>query len=193
MAETNGRLEVAFRADTVGTCTSAPVSTCRLRGDFDMRVDYRLLAWPPLNGIRVGLGADLPNPPAVERTSREGQEVYLTHFDDGILGLTPTDASRGTLRLIRTGKTVTGYYRSGDDWAPVHAGPVTDADVRFHVAAWSQGGEFTGHPVKVAFANFVLDQGELVCPIAAAASRPRGERRRRRGLPGPGGRKRRGT
>lgn len=164
LTETNQRLEIAFPANTSGTCVSGVVSTCRLRGDFDIRVDYHLLEWPSLNGVRIALAGNFPGPPAVERTSRNGQEVYLTDFDDNIQGITATNDTEGAFRLVRRGNTVTGYYRSGAGWEEVHTGPTTTNDIPFDLRAWTQANEFSRKGVRIAFDNLVIDEGSLICP-----------------------------
>lgn len=70
IAEVNNRLEISFTPDSRQEAgqiafSAGVISTCRLRGDFDIQADYALLLWPASNGVRVGLlGAG-----AVERTS----------------------------------------------------------------------------------------------------------------------------
>lgn len=44
---------------------------CRIEGDFDARVSYRLETWPPANGIRMGLGVH-PNPLPLGSTTLHG-------------------------------------------------------------------------------------------------------------------------
>ncbi len=188
MAETNQRLEIAFPADstddpTLGIFEARYNSICQLRGDFDMQVDYNLLVWPFANGVRVGLGAIRINeevPPlnygTVERASWGSandmpgfpREVYLTHFDDGVQGISTTADQSGKLRLVRSGNTITGYYFSSGYWVALHSGHVTTEDVPFSISAWSHDYSFTDQEVKVAFDNFIVNQGQLVCPIIHA-------------------------
>lgn len=114
-------------------------SNCKLRGDFDVQVDYALLAWPFANGVRVGLSAaDLGSPGAVERTSfstytnfdfpGEPREVYLTHLSDGVNGITETGDVAGKLRLVRTGNQLTGYAFTSGEWVPIHTAATSTAD-----------------------------------------------------------------
>lgn len=54
--EVNRRVEVSHSASASGYIFySQYKSTCGLKGDFDIQVDYKLLEWPSANGIRVGL------------------------------------------------------------------------------------------------------------------------------------------
>src|SRR5262245_45364612 len=53
-AEANQRLEIAFPATSPGSVFGASyTSVCKLRGDFDVRVDYDLVSWLFGNGVRV--------------------------------------------------------------------------------------------------------------------------------------------
>src|SRR5712692_6323398 len=155
-------------------------SNCPLRGDYDIQVGFQLLTWPVGTGVRVGLGSSFlvggitnnysPSPFAVERDSLgpgdspSNVEVYLTHFGDGVRGITSTNATTGVLRLTRTGSLGTGYYLDSGNWAQIHSGPVTTADVGFGFAAWSHDQLFAHQTAKLAFDNFTLTSGQLLCP-----------------------------
>lgn len=184
MAETNGQLEITIPATasdepTRGAFSAGYSSICRLRGDFDIQVDYRLLTWPYGNGVRVGLTSDLG---ATERVSFGNslsdfpgypREVYLTDFTlaagYNYVAVTPAsfDQTSGKLRLARTGTTVTGYYSlPGGQWISIGSfnGAQVSSDVRFNLHAWSHNYAFADQNVKVAFDNFVANQGQLACP-----------------------------
>jgi hypothetical protein len=183
VVETNQRLEITLPADSsddsvMGLFEAGYLGVCRLRGDFDIQVDYELLNWPYANGVRVGLGPiwlyDLPllrGP--VERVSFGSwadfpdwpREVYLTHFDDGVQGITATSDLSGKLRLIRSGSTLSGFYFSSGKWVLIHSGPATTDDLYYTIAAWSHDYAFTDQEVKIAFDNFVVNAGELICPV----------------------------
>src|SRR2546426_4261425 len=110
-------------------------SQCAVKGDFDAQVNFRLVNWTFANGVRVGLtstpgpfftGDFSTVPPfAAERISFGSptvdfpglpREAYLTHFLDGVLGVTPTSDFSGSLRLTRSGGSETGYYLSSGNW-----------------------------------------------------------------------------
>ena len=155
-------------------------SRCTVSGDFDAQVGFRLLNWTFSNGVRVGLASTpgpfftsdfATTPPfAVERTSLGPgdtpglpREVYLTHFLDGVLGVTPTSDSSGSLRLVRSGGFETGYYLSSGNWVTIHTGPSITQDIHLDIVAWSHDYTFSHTFVKVAFANFTLSQGSAIC------------------------------
>jgi len=177
----NQRLEITIPPNstndpTIGGFGAGLGSLCNLRGDFDMQVAFQLLVWPSESGVRVGLGpsvhglaAALSTPFAVERDSFSVYDIppgefYLTHMEDGVRGVTPTSDQIGYLRITRTGSYATGYYLNGSQWIQIHTGPVTTFDVGFGFAAWSDDNLFSQQTEKVAFDNFTLNRGTLLCP-----------------------------
>jgi len=179
-AMANQRLEITIPANstndpTIGGFGAGLGSLCSLSGDFDMQVAFQLLVWPSQNGVRVGLGpsvdglASSSTPFAVERDSfsigdsRPG-EFYLTHMIDGVNGLTSANDRGGYLRITRTGSIATGYYMNGSQWIQIHTGPVTTSDTGFGFAAWSHNSLFSHQTEEVAFDNFTLNSGTLLCP-----------------------------
>lgn len=169
VAETNQRLEITFPANSAGDSFGAGyVSKCQLRGDFDIQVDYSLLVWPSSNGIRIGLGLGIAN--VVERVSfgiddfpQYPREVYLTHFSNGVQAITSTNDQTGGLRLVRSGNSLTGYYDSGT-WTALNSAYVTTSDVPFSIRSWGHDRNFRDQGVKIAFDNFIVNQGQLICP-----------------------------
>jgi hypothetical protein len=180
IAETNLRLEIAHPAESAGDIFFAQyISVCQLRGDFDIQADYLLLTWPSANGVRVGLNIDPgtgtdPGTDLTERSSfgdptadhpGEPRQVYLTHYADGVQGITATSDLSGKLRVVRSGSILTGYYFSSGNWVAIHTGPAdTTADVRFILGSWSHDLLFTEQAVKLAFDNVIVNQGLLICP-----------------------------
>jgi hypothetical protein len=142
-------------------------------GDFDVQVDYELLAWPFSNGVRIALSI-LPGAGMMERVSFGGEdadfpgwprEVYLTSLGDGVQGITATADLSGKLRLVRAGSTVTGYCFSGGAWVPLHTfGSASTGYETLLLHAWSHDYCFGDQTVKVAFDNLIINQGQLWCP-----------------------------
>lgn len=168
------RLEIVHPPHSAGDLFGAEaVSVCHLRGDFDIWVDYLLLQWPSANGIRLGL-VTTPDESNVVRVSFaagdgfEGYpgEVYLTFFADGVQGIIGTGDASGALRLVRSNDRATGYYYRAGNWVLLHSGPISTADVRFGLRTWGHTQVFSGAEVKVAFDNFVVSQGQVICPDA---------------------------
>lgn len=174
IAETNQRLEIRHPAHAAGDPFGAEAkSICRLVGDFDIQVDYLLTAWPQANGIRLGLAVN-PGDSKVARISFVGgdgipgypNEVYLTHFADGLGGITGTGDLAGQLRLVREGGLLTGYYLGAGGWVALHTGPGTAGAVSVALRSWSHSQVFKHEEVRVAFDNFRVNRGTVVCPWA---------------------------
>lgn len=171
LAETNQELEIFFpSASSGGDFGFILRSTWLLRGDFDVQVDFRLLTWPYRNGIRMAMGIyenGLYHYPGAERVSfgqndyYEGWEVYLTDFADGVHGITQTNHTTGTLRLVRTGDLQTAFYSSAGQWVSIHTGPAPTGDVPFKVSAFSAY-QFTHQNVLAAWDDFVVNRGEII-------------------------------
>ena len=104
----------------------------------------------------------------VERTSFSQHdalppgEVYLTDFG-GVIEVPTTDTS-GRLRLVRKGKTLTGYYFDAisGDWQSISSVTYTANEVHFAIAAWSHDLFFDDKRVRVAFDQVVIIRGVLL-------------------------------
>ncbi|HEY7118467.1 MAG TPA: hypothetical protein VH475_17895 [Tepidisphaeraceae bacterium] len=209
--ETNGELQITIAADasespdTPGVLGSWVTSTCRLRGDFDVQVDYRLADWPPASSVPAVLAADPPGAPQVMYAARIGQdpvggqapyEAYFSNIRDhpgGPAYYIPTGDLSGSLRLVRSGDNAVGYYRDtgSGQWVAmnnVQSGTlITPGDASVSLWALPASGHFGHQLTRVAFDNFVVNLGQLVCsggtsfaaqetvsePEPTATSRPR--------------------
>ncbi|MCL5960389.1 MAG: hypothetical protein M1358_13965 [Chloroflexi bacterium] len=161
---------------TVGSFAAGADSVCQLTGEFDMQVDYILNAWPSHNGVRVGLttGYTRAGVGAVERLDFNGGEVYAADFL-GTQALTNTNDLSGKLRMARTGTTITGYYFNPGtgQWVRIgsHDGPEASRDVPFGLGMWSHSWVFGHQEARVAFDNFIVTRGELVCDATPTSTR----------------------
>ena len=90
-----------------------------------------------------------------------GGEVYLTHFSDGVQGVTPTQDLSGTLRLTRSGGMLTGYYHDGTDFVPVHSVATENNRIHLRLAAWTENPTPGG---VIALDNFQVQADEIICP-----------------------------
>ena len=105
-------------------------SSCLLVGDFDVSVDYELLNWPGNNRHSLTMRAlDLasgPNgSPGPFRYSGD-VEIYGNVFLDHVDQVATTDLS-GTLRMVRNGTSLAGYYKSGTNWTLIGSGTTSTA------------------------------------------------------------------
>lgn len=158
--EVNTQLEVSLGPGASngsdGVFNAGYRSRCTVVGDFDLRVDFKVLNnWQ--GGVRAGLSLeDLTG--SVQRTGGG----YLTHtWYGGVSGITGNNDQSGTLRLTRTAGNAQGYYLSGLNWVPISSGYVGEGDTRFAIGAWSHDGLFSGS-TKIAFDNMLVG-GSLDC------------------------------
>lgn len=181
--EANQRLEISMSSDSHlangGDSFSAGyLSNRRLRGDFDIQVDYQLLTWPSLNGVRTGLnlvtaeGAWL----SVQRTTLGGGEVpgsphdiYVADFGGLGSGAATTSDTSGMLRMNRTSSTLTAYYFGSGGWTQLWSNTVSTGDMRFCLSAWSHDYAFAHQPVTMAFDNLTVNSGYIDPPVPEPA------------------------
>jgi len=77
-------------------------------------------------------------------------------------GFAPSDDRQGALRLVRHGRYVTGYYRLEGEWVPLGTAPADAVDQRTSLGLFTKNDWLT-HNVRVAFDNFRVNRGRLVC------------------------------
>jgi hypothetical protein len=158
--ETNQRLEMT---PTGPTGTGVGISSrWFVSGDFDIQVDYTLLSWPEGVFKNVQIKAvDLPRgafgPTSLARNGFP-TEVYVLDLGISFLSIPTTDMS-GTLRLVRTGSTLSGYVRNGASWIPVGSGTTSTGPTR--ISLESSPGAGTAGVLKIAFDNFRVTSGTI--------------------------------
>ena len=170
VSETNQRLEITVVSAGFGG--GGIISNCFLAGDFDVQVDYTLINWPATNLHSVRLGAfDLGVGPG------GGVGLNRSSFPNSILGTsefyllatldsTPqiaTTVTSGTLALVRTGATLSGFVRDGTNFVLVGLGAVSTIETRINL---DLGGGDASAPggIQAAFDNFKVNAGTVVCP-----------------------------
>lgn len=144
-------------------------SRCRFPRDFDARVDFELLRWPPGNGITVALWECLPSNGGYQvarKSHRDWGEQYTTWMPPSYGGSVSIDDQRGTLRIARAGGVLTTSIRRGAEWAKLDARRVLGS-LNVAPGASATGDDFAGKEVLVAFDNFVATAKELDCPAGA--------------------------
>jgi ABC-type transport system substrate-binding protein len=169
VSEINGKLQLELTNESTGEYFEACLdSIWVVDRDFDVQVDYELINWTTKNGMKIGLQAGPPTsrgaPDIVERVSdfAGSEECYLTHFSDGVYGVTPTDHMSGKLRIVRIGSTVTGYYFNETRWVALHSALTETGYGNVRLALW---GHDTCPGVVVAFDNFTVNFGYVIGAI----------------------------
>jgi len=138
-------------------------SQCSLPGDYDMQIDYTLLQWPTPGGFYAALDAFFANA-GVSRHSAPWGDDYTAWSDGSVAGV-PTGDLSGSFRLVRAGGWETAFYRSGgSDWIQILSAPAVLGDAVYGMGLSTPASEFHQQTGSVAFDNFRLNSGELVCP-----------------------------
>ncbi len=166
-------VDIAFNAAEV--FLAAARTTYDLEGDFDIRMDYELTTWPQGSGVRIGLAVEVSGSPnSLVQVQRVGfghgsdfptypREVYLVVSDQGVheTTITSTDDLSGTLRIRRTGETLTCYYATSDGWYELYNTEWPADDVWVGIDTWSHEPEFGGEEVSV-----LMRTVQIVEPLA---------------------------
>jgi hypothetical protein len=156
-------------------------SKFRLKGDFEMTVDYRLITWPPANGVRLGFegpgfSADDYIEFMVKRISRSAdeqpdpsQEVYMAAFKEETtwwgtdVETVTTPDEHGTLKLTRAGSVLTGYFsKNGGSSQVIYShdySTPTGLPEWVAVTLWANGTPTTN--VEIAFDNFQVSYDQV--------------------------------
>ncbi len=147
-----------------------------LAGDFDMQVDFSLLTWPYHDGLKVQLAAYLP--PVIADVERIGSSAgNIDRFVTNLLGnistiypgLSSDSALSGTMRLVRTGNQVTGFYMdpaTSGNWVQIgtYTSPSLAIAMPVYLSVFStaSGDGFQGVPALVAFDNFRVQYTKVI-------------------------------
>jgi Tol biopolymer transport system component len=170
--EANGRVEFSFAPDAAPSMGPFPAIsvrydfTCLLNADFDAQVDFELLDWPAANGATVQFHAFYADG-TVARQSQDWGESYGAFFPPSSFNVVATDDQSGTLRLVRSGATYTGYYKSGGAWVELLSAPASQGAAILTIELASFG-TFSHELVRVAFDNFRIVASDVDC----SSSRP---------------------
>jgi hypothetical protein len=158
-----GRLLLTVGADAQPAAgdnyiASGIASRCKVSGNYDLRVDYRLLEWPRANGVDLIFGTDYQR--NIGRLSTPADAYYAY---PGGTSLSTSDTS-GRLRLVRSGDLIHGSYLHAGQWIPFWEAPVTRADSLVQLSVYADPATFAHEEVTVAFDNFRVVRGRVVCP-----------------------------
>ena len=160
--EVNGMVQITFPANASqggaagfgGGYTSVQGYT----GEFDVRMDFQLLDWPQNNGVRIALVVGEWE--ATHRLSKvyqwDGREAYVQTSSAGLTFINTTD-TEGTLRMVRSGDTISGYFWDPSlQWVEIGSGGSAPGEKHIQLWAWSGDAFFGDQQVRIAFDNFVV-------------------------------------
>jgi hypothetical protein len=137
-------------------------SRCTLAGNFDVQADYRLKLWDPGNGVNVNFSvADRTlfrhNDPATS-------ESLASYFPPFAGRQIIDEQDRESLRLVRGGDTIFGYYRDPNgDWTLLDSAPITTAPVNIALSIYTNRQAENAPEVRVAFDNLRITRGTIEC------------------------------
>ena len=183
VAQSHRALRISMPAVLTSDATATYFTRCRVGSNFAAQVHYRLVVWPPANGVRVGLLVNNPDYPAqpndsvtTERTSFGATgdvgagENYIQNgiASGGGFIVQQTAAMSGTLRVVQHGGTITSEYRDAttgghfavitDSAANPAIAPDYGARVSLGLQVWSGPPVFAG-PAKVTLTRFRITSG----------------------------------
>lgn len=146
-------------------------------GDFTLTVDYSLLAWPQANGTRFSLFMEKPGQVGgAERVSLSladtwnptpGQEVYLLGGNNFTGPNTSTADSIGSLKLVRQGSLLTGYYRNdpSSGWIFMGQAIVDSGATQLGFGVCSTEDLYSWQDVQLACDNFTMEYSGSAIPV----------------------------
>jgi hypothetical protein len=134
-------------------------SRCTLHGDFDVQVDYRLLGWPTANGVHLNFSTGWPQ--AIGRQNLGG-DVVFAWFPPDVVNSPFADLT-GSLRLVQRGGLITGWVRHQGIWMKLLTAPSSHTAATIQLSISSLATDFGHQHVRVAFDNYRINSGRLVC------------------------------
>ncbi len=164
VTQANGVVTVAVSATAPDGFNASVRTRCRVEGDFDAEVDFRLVQWPGSDSITVTLMAADLGGVNTYRTDAFG-ESYGTYIPPSGGTVVQATGDSGTLRLARKGNMFTGSYNDGTHWVTILSapGPTQPTAVQLGVFNNTDVGLFGGRPATVSFDSFTLHAGTLDC------------------------------
>ena len=148
-----------------GCCFHAQLEgACLLHGDYDLQVDFATLDWPDRSGVNLDIVANA-NGNMGYFSGIGGGNLYGTFFNIPDDVFTPTSDTTGTIRLVRTGGTLSGYYLHTGVWVLLKSTPTSTIDTSYELLSGSDTFAYTNQFARIAFDNFRINSGQLDCPL----------------------------
>jgi hypothetical protein len=165
--EQGGKLELIIGAQAVpgGHQNQIDVhvaTQCAFPGDFDARVSYRFLEWPPGDNIDVGMNTDSGVAAVMRDNSSQSGDGYTSWVGQSNRPVSFAPMG-GSLRIARVDDIETTYYWHGSRWQKLATSRAIGQAV-IGLQAVSDGQDaFGGVELKVAFDNFKVTGAKPVC------------------------------
>jgi DNA-binding SARP family transcriptional activator len=135
---------------------------CRAQGDFDARVNFKLLNWPAGNNVSFAVNA--PNLGNAFVEDAVGGDRYGLFVQPSAFVTIPASVVSGDLRVSRRGNITSAYVRpaSATRWQQIAGFHGSTSDTWVGVAIWNIS-DFGGQPVSVQINSFELHAVGLSC------------------------------
>jgi surface antigen len=135
---------------------------CKIKGDFDVQIDFSLAVWPAANFHTVRLMAqDLPEgllgKVGVYRNSYNTENYQLRGIT-GVVAETSRFDQSGKLRLRRVHNVIQGFYWNGTEFVAIGSVLTTTDDTGFTID-FSGGPTSVGANLLINVDNFHIDSG----------------------------------
>ncbi len=173
IAQANDELEISVPSSATldpsfGYISLGVGAQCRLVGDFDIQVDYRLLSGQlPENSINLGLATSSPDYSVFHGLfvfNPGGGTSISTGFPGPVNAFVRAPETSSSLRLTRVGSTWSAYRLVGGAWNLLQSTPdATTADQLANLNVFSNAPQFSHPDVKVAYDNFRVSSGTFAC------------------------------
>jgi DNA-binding SARP family transcriptional activator len=167
-AEEGGRLVLTVGPKAVpgGTYDQIDVhagTQCSFPGDFDARVDYKLLDWPAADNVWVGLNAIYASAAVMREATSQFGDIYRSWVTTAN-GNIPLPDTSGSMRISRVDGMETTYFWHEGRWRKLASAPSPGAAVLGLGASSGASDSFGRKEVRVAFDNFHVTARNPVCP-----------------------------
>lgn len=128
-----------------------------IRGDFDLRIDFRDANINRISGDenQIILHAVPDEWFAIVRSDSSWAGNNIHFFHNGWIGTQSCTDTAGTLRITRTGTTITGYLN--DNPIASRTGPDVDAWISFTLQQWQ-----SNDPMSVTYDNFYVEADQII-------------------------------
>jgi len=162
ISEADGRL---LMSSPGGQVVLALQSKCVVSGDFDARVDFALLVWPRQSLASVRLFAGMLPSGSIGHTGvyRLSYQTEVVQFrSQRPIAEISTQATTGTLRLVRSGETISGYLDGALIGTATTSLDTTSISIDLGGYPDNLAPPVVPLPLEVAFDNFMVS-GSVKC------------------------------
>jgi DNA-binding SARP family transcriptional activator len=157
-----GNATFDFNSQLAGTLIG---TKCKFLGDFDARVDFTLLQWPPGNGAAIWLDAMTgASEELIKRVTAQTGDGYSAQPAGGYVS--PLADRSGTLRITRSHGIVHVYFRHSGQWKMLGRTPLP-GEIWLQISLGATQYGWQQQSVSAAVDNFRLTASKARCPAGS--------------------------